>query len=52
MGAYNKFIVALLMMAGNGIRSHYGVDLGVDEAMATSLAGGITAALVWLVPNR
>ena len=52
MSAYNKFIAAIVMMIANGVRSYYGIDLGVDEATATSLAGGITAALVWAVPNR
>lgn len=52
MSAYNKFSIALIMAAANGVRSYYGIDFGIDEQMATSLAGGITAALVWAVPNR
>ena len=49
---FDKFLVAALMAAAAWARSKYQIDLGLDEATATVLAGAITACLVWLVPNR
>lgn len=46
-----KFWVAAIMALAEFIRIQYGVDLGLDEATITAIMGGITALLVWLVPN-
>lgn len=51
MNKYNKFWVALLTVTVNAVREIYGIDLGVDSAMAATLVNGAGAALVWLVPN-
>ena len=51
MSKYNKFWAAILMAAGNFVRSYYDIDLGVDEAMATAIVGGVARVLVWVVPN-
>ena len=46
-----KFWVAVVMAATAFVRIYAGIDLGLDEATATAVMGGIGALLVWLVPN-
>ena len=46
-----KFWVAAAMAVAEFIRIQYGYDLGLDEATVTAVMGGLTAFLVWLVPN-
>lgn len=50
--AYAKFWAALLTVAANFTRDRYGINLGLDEAMAMTLVNGVGAVLVYLVPNR
>jgi hypothetical protein len=52
MGTYNKFWVALLIVAANAIRSRYNIDIGIDDQLAGDLVGGVGAMLVYLVPNK
>ncbi len=52
MGAYNKFIVCLIMAAVAWARAKYNIDLGIDETTATALVGAVTALLVYMVPNK
>jgi len=51
MSKYNKFWIALLTVGANFVHQYWGIDLGIDQATATTLVGGAGAALVWLVPN-
>jgi len=46
-----KFWVAVAMAVVAFVRVYAGIDLGLDEATATAVLGGIGALLVWLVPN-
>jgi hypothetical protein len=46
-----KFWVALAMGIVQFVRIQYGIDIGLDEATATAIIGGIGALLVWWVPN-
>ena len=46
-----KFWVAGVMAVIQFIQIYFGIDLGLDEATVTAVLGGITALLVWLVPN-
>lgn len=50
--AYAKFWVAAIMAIVAYLRSAYNVDIGVDEATATAIVSGVTALLVYLVPNK
>ena len=52
LSRFNKLWVALIVAFFAFIRSYTGIDLGVDDATATAIAGAIGAFLVWLVPNR
>lgn len=52
MGRYNKFWVAVLILGGNAVRSRYGLDMGLDEQLASDLVSGAAAAFVYLVPNK
>jgi hypothetical protein len=52
MGKYAKFWVAVLILGANALRSRYGIDIGLDEQIASELVAGVTAAFVYLVPNR
>jgi len=52
MGKYAKFWVAVLILGANGIRSRYGIDMGIDDQLASDLVSGVAAAFVYLVPNR
>ncbi len=45
------FWVVIIMAIVEFIRVQYGLDLGLDEATVTAAMGGVTALLVWLVPN-
>lgn len=47
-----KFWVALAMAAVAFVRVQFGIDLGLDEETATAIIGGVTALLVWLIPNK
>lgn len=47
-----KFWAALFLVAANAIRSRYGIDFGLDPTLANDLAGGLVAAMVYLVPNK
>ena len=46
-----KFWVALVMAAAQFVQIYTGYDLGLDQETVTAILGGITAFLVWLVPN-
>lgn len=46
-----KFWVAVVIAIASFVRIYAGIDLGLDEATATAVIGGIGALLVWLVPN-
>lgn len=46
-----KFWVAAVMAVAEFVRIQYGLDLGLDEATVTAIMGGVTALLVWLIPN-
>lgn len=46
-----KFWVAGVMAVVQFIQIYFGIDLGLDEATVTAVLGGLTALLVWLVPN-
>lgn len=46
-----KFWVALALAIVQFVQIRYGLDLGLDEATATAIFGGIGALLVWFVPN-
>lgn len=46
-----KFWVAMAMAVVQFVQIRYGLDLGLDEATATAVFGGLGALLVWLVPN-
>lgn len=50
--AADKFWVAVLIAGANVVRTRYNIDFGLDAGMASDLVGGITAAFVWLVPNK
>lgn len=52
VSAYDKFFVAVLILAANGVRSRYGIDFGLDDQMANDLVSGFAAAFVWLTPNK
>jgi hypothetical protein len=52
MSMYNKFIVAMIMAGAGWLRQRYGLNLGMDESLATGLVGMLTAALVYAVPNK
>lgn len=47
-----KFWVAAIMAIAEFIRVQYSIDLGLDEATVTAIMGGVTALLVWLIPNK
>lgn len=49
---YDKFWAALIMAMAAFVRSYSGVDLGVDDATANAIVAAITAAIVWLIPNK
>lgn len=46
-----KFWVAFIMALAEFARVQWGVDLGLDEATVSAIMGGVTALLVWLIPN-
>lgn len=48
----DKFLVALLFLAANAIRSRYGIDFGLTDQMANDLVQGLGALFVWLIPNK
>jgi len=50
--ASDKFFVAVLFLAGNVVRSRYGIDFGLTDQMANDLVQGVGAAFVWLWPNK
>lgn len=52
ISAYDKFFIAVMILAANAVRSRYGIDFGLDEQLASDLISGIAAAFVWLVPNK
>lgn len=52
MARYNKFWVAVVILGGNAVRSRYGLELGIDDQLASDLVSGLTAAFVYLVPNK
>lgn len=47
-----KFWVAVIMAGVQFCQIYFGIDLGLDEATATAIVGGVGALLVWLVPNK
>lgn len=49
--AYAKFWAAAIMAIVAYLRSAYNIDIGVDETTATAIVSGVTALLVYLVPN-
>ena len=46
-----KFWVAAIMAIVQFVQIYFGIDLGLDQATATAIVGGIGAVLVWLIPN-
>ena len=52
MQKYNKFWVALLLVAVNVVREVWNVDVGIDPTMAVTIVNGVGAVLVYMVPNR
>lgn len=46
-----KFWTAAVMALVQFIQIYSGVDLGLDQATATAIIGGIGAFLTWLIPN-
>lgn len=51
MTRLNKMWAALIVAFVAWVRSYFGIDLGIDDATATAIVGGITTFLVWLIPN-
>jgi hypothetical protein len=49
---FDKCLVAILMAAANAIRSRYGIDFGLDNQMAYDIVNGVTAGMIWLIPNK
>lgn len=47
-----KFWVAIVMAIVQFVQIYFGLDLGLDQATATAIVGGVGALLVWLVPNK
>lgn len=47
-----KFWVAIIMAIVQFVQIYFGLDLGLDQATATAIVGGVGALLVWLVPNK
>ncbi|PWL17036.1 hypothetical protein DKP76_13430 [Falsochrobactrum shanghaiense] len=52
MTRLNKMWAALIVAVVAWVRSYFGIDLGIDDAVATAIVGGITTFLVWLIPNK
>lgn len=52
MGAYSKFVVAVIMAFVAWLRAAYDIDVGLDESTVTALVGAVTALLVYAVPNK
>ena len=52
LSTMDKFWAALLIAAANVFRSRYGLDFGLDAQMANDIIGGLTAAVIWAVPNK
>lgn len=48
----DKFWAAVLIAGANIVRSRYGIDFGLDAQMANDLISGLTAAVIWAVPNK
>lgn len=46
-----RFIVAFLVSASTFIRIYTGIDLGIDEAVATMLVGGFATMLAFIIPS-
>lgn len=46
-----RFIVAFLVSASTFIRIYTGIDLGIDEAVATMLVGGFVTMLAFIIPS-
>ena len=48
----DKCLVAILKASANAVRSRYGIDFGLDNQMAYDIVNGITAGLIYLIPNK
>lgn len=49
---YDKAIAAVLMALAAWLNQKYGLALPVDSETLILLAGGLTSAIVYLVPNK
>ncbi len=47
-----KFWVAVVMAVAQFVQIYTGYDLGLDQQTVTAILSGVTAFLVWLVPNK
>jgi len=47
-----KFWVAVIMGVVQAIQVYTGYDFGLDQQTVSTILAGITAFLVWLVPNK
>ena len=50
MTAYGKLIGSVLGSAVSWLALHFGLDM--DPATQAAIVGGISALLVWLIPNK
>lgn len=48
----DKCLVALLLAGANVARTRYDIDFGLTDQMASDIIGFVTAAAVWLIPNK
>jgi len=48
----NKFVVATLGLAVILVNTWFNQDWVLSEELINSIAGPLTAALVWLIPNK
>jgi hypothetical protein len=48
----DKALVAVIMGGLYLAKTYFGIDLGLSEATAGTIASFITAVLVYLVPNK
>lgn len=47
-----KFWIAIIMAIVQFIQVYTGYDIGLDQETVSAVLAGITALLVWLVPNK
>lgn len=47
-----KFWVAVVMAVVQFVQVYTGYDFGLDQTTVTTILTGLTALLVWLMPNK